>query len=91
MSKEDFTLNAEPGEYKIQGAPAGLTVARVLDDVRLALLGILLSIGLSVGFGMPGSWWVGVLSGVGATVIAALVLRRWSGPLPQFMVWLLGR
>jgi hypothetical protein len=91
MSEEDFTLNAEPGEYKVQGAPIGATVDRVLDDVRLALLGILLSIGLSVGFGVPGSWCVGLASGVAATGIAVVALRWWSGALARFMLWLLKR
>lgn len=93
VSKKDFSLNAEPGEYKVQGAPAKLTVEHVLDDVRLALLGVLLSIGLTVGFGVPGPWWVGVASGVLATLVAAGALRsrrvqRW---LARLMRWVLRR
>lgn len=93
VSKKDFTLNAEPGEYTIQGAPVGATVERVLDEVRLALLGVLLSIGFAVGFGVPGPWWVGGLSGVAATVIAAAVLRsrRSERALARLMHSVLGR
>jgi hypothetical protein len=93
LSEKDFTLNAEPGEYVVQGAPANLSVERVLDEVRLALLGVLLSIGLTVGFGVPGPWCVGVASGVMATLVAAVALRsrrvqRW---LARLMHWVLGR
>lgn len=93
MSKRDFTLDAEPGEYTIQGADADVTVERVLDEVRLALLGILLSIGLAVGFGVPGPWYAGVAWGVAATVIAAAAFRwpRSHRSLARLMHWILDR
>ena len=77
----------------MQGFPADATVERVLSEVRLALFGILLSIGLSVGFGVPGSWWVGVASGVAAVVLAAVALRvgGLQRALADLMHWTLGR
>src|SRR5436853_7284192 len=42
---------------------AGLSVERGLNDTRLAVLAILVGIGLTVGFGAPGPWWVGILAG----------------------------
>ena len=91
--ENDFRLNAEPGEYVVQGAPINAAVERVLDEVRLALLGVLLSIGLAVGFGVPSPWCVGVASGVLATIVAAVALRSRRGQkwLARLMHWLLGR
>jgi hypothetical protein len=91
--KKGYELNAEPGEYGIEGHPIPRSVGRVLDEVRLALLGLLISIGLTVGLGVPGNWYVRVAAGLGATIVAAAALRsrrsqRW---LAQLMHWLLGR
>jgi hypothetical protein len=43
-----------------------LDVARGLNEIRLAVLGIVVAIGLTVGFGVQSSWWVRLLAGVGS-------------------------
>jgi hypothetical protein len=45
--------------------------------MRLAVLGILVTIGLSVGFGLEARWWIQVLAGVGAFA-AACALVAWT-------------
>lgn len=50
------------------------TVERVLSGTRLAVLGILVTIGLTVGFGVRAAWWVGVPSGVCAFVAASALI-----------------
>lgn len=40
---------------------------RGLNDVRLAVLGILVAIGLTVGFGVAGPIWLRSVAGVGAS------------------------
>jgi hypothetical protein len=72
---------------------ADLTVKRGLNDTRLAVLGILVGIGLSVGLGVPGPWWVGVLAGLGSFILACALIR-WEPSqrrLMAFMYWLTKR
>ena len=49
-----------------------------LQAAGITLFGVLLSIGITVGFGISAAWWVRVAAGVGTTVALA------------FGVWLLG-
>jgi hypothetical protein len=67
-----------------------VSVKRGLNDTRLAVLGILVSIGLTVGFGVPEPAWAGVLAGGGSFVIACLAIwSEWScSRLMAFMHWL---
>ena len=74
------------------GIGARGTVERGLNELRLAVLGILVTIGLTVGFGVPCSWWVRVLAGAGAFALACLVIR-WTFSrklLMSFAHWLTG-
>jgi hypothetical protein len=66
---------------------------RGLDGIRLAVLGILVSIGLSVGFGVPADWPIAVAAGLGSFVFASLLIR-WSRSrhlMMEFMYRLIGR
>lgn len=56
---------------------ADLSVKRGLNDIRLAVLGILVGIRLGVGLGVAGPWWAGVLAGAGSFA-AACFLIRWE-------------
>jgi hypothetical protein len=56
-------------------------VERGLNGVRLAVLGILVGIGLSVGFGVPGPFWVGIVAGLGSFLLACLLI--WWPPSRQ--------
>jgi hypothetical protein len=51
------------------------SVERGLNDLRLAVLGILVGIGLTVGIGFDATWWVGVLAGGGSFGLAAGLIR----------------
>jgi hypothetical protein len=66
-------------------------VERALNDIRLAVLGILVTIGLSVGFGVPGPWWCQILAGVGAVAVVCAAIRWLEHPLMTVMHWLTGR
>lgn len=46
-----------------------------LDAVKLAVLGILFTIGLTVGFGLPAPVLVRVLAGVAAPAVVAILFR----------------
>jgi hypothetical protein len=69
------------------------TVERGLNETRLAVLGILVGIGLAVGFGVPGPWEVKLAAGLGSFAVACLLIRwTWSRHhLMEFMHWLTGR
>jgi uncharacterized membrane protein YedE/YeeE len=50
-------------------------VMRGLNEIRLAVLGIVVTIGLTVGFGVQCSWWVRTLAGLGSFVLACAFLK----------------
>lgn len=60
----------------------------------ITLLGVLLSIGTTVGMGLSGQWWVRVLAGVGTTLLLAVVVklgtRAGRGPLARLANWIIG-
>lgn len=60
----------------------------------ITLLGVLLSIGTTVGMGLSGPWWVRVLAGVGTTLLLAVVVklgtRAGRGPLARLANWIIG-
>lgn len=60
----------------------------------ITLLGVVLSIGVTVGMGVSGSWWVRVLAGVATTVALAVVVKVGSsagrGPLARLAGWMIG-
>jgi hypothetical protein len=74
------------GTINVSGSVSA-EVERALNDVRLAVLGILVGVALTVGFGVPCSWWVQVLAGLGAFAVGCVLIRwRWSrNHLMEFM------
>ena len=60
----------------------------------LTLLGVLLSIGVTVGIGISAAWWVRVLVGVAVTSLLAVVVklgtRSGRGPLARVANWIIG-
>jgi hypothetical protein len=67
-------------------------VERGLNDVRLAVLGILvtigLTVGLSVGFGIPSAHW-GVVAGIGSLLLAAALI--WEPRSRNFLMEMMHR
>jgi hypothetical protein len=72
---------------------ARLSVDRGLNDMRLAVLGILVAIGLTVGLGVHGEWFVRIAWGVGSVAVAVLLIKwPWSRhKMMLFMHWLTGQ
>lgn len=60
----------------------------------ITLLGVLLSVGVSVGLGLSGPWWVRVLAGVATTVVLVVIVKLGSqagrGPLARLAAWAIG-
>lgn len=71
---------------------AEITVERGLNELRLAVLGIVVTIGLTVGLGVEAAWWIRVLSGVGSFLLACFAIRikPVRRRLMSFMHWLTG-
>lgn len=51
------------------------TVERGLNDIRLAVLGILVGIALAVGFGVEARWWIQLVAGIGSFAVACFLVR----------------
>ena len=66
--------------------------ARTLQGTAVTLIGVLASIGVTVGFGIPGPWWlrvtVGTATGVGLIVLVGIVGRR-TPLLTRLAAWLM--
>lgn len=60
----------------------------------LTLLSVLLSIGMTVAFGITADWWIRVLAGVGTTVLLAVGVKLGTasgrGPLARLANWMIG-
>lgn len=60
----------------------------------ITLLGVLLSVGVSVGFGVKADWWIRVLAGVGTTIALVLAVKLGTsagrGPLARLARWTIG-
>lgn len=60
----------------------------------ITLLGVLLSVGVSVGFGVTADWWIRVLAGLGTTAGLVLVVKLGTsagrGPLARLARWAIG-
>lgn len=76
------------GEGKRSSTDVTLTAA------GLTLLGVLLSVGLTVAFGIGGAWWVKVCVGA-ATSVGLALLAAWStstgrGVVAKVANWVIG-
>ncbi|MDQ4142452.1 MAG: hypothetical protein M3198_01705 [Actinomycetota bacterium] len=60
----------------------------------ITLLGVLVSVGTTVGMGMQGRWWLRVLAGVTTTLVLVIVVkigtRAGHGPLARLANWIIG-
>jgi hypothetical protein len=78
---------------------AGSMTPKVSAEVKvergrlsIALLGIVATIGLTVGIGFDDTWWVGLFAGVGSAAFACLLINwPWTRQgLITFERWLSG-
>ncbi len=81
------------------GEGSGNSSPRSSEDITLTatgitLLGVLLSVGVTVGFGVGGEWWVRILAGVATSLLLVLV-AAWStstgrGVVARLANWIIG-
>jgi hypothetical protein len=58
---------------------AEVSVEPGLNDIRLAVLGIIVTIGLTVGFAVTDCWWVGLAAGIGSLSLVPSSVGRAPG------------
>ncbi|HEV2075604.1 MAG TPA: hypothetical protein VGR10_05155 [Thermoleophilaceae bacterium] len=60
----------------------------------ITLLGVLLSIGVTVGLGLKGPWWLRLAAGALTTLVLALTVKLGTsaghGPLARMANWIIG-
>ena len=60
----------------------------------LTLLGVLLSIGVTAGFGITGAWWLRVLGGLLTTIVLVGLVKLGTasgrGPIARMANWVIG-
>ena len=60
----------------------------------LTLLGVLLSIGATVGFGLKGDWWLRAAIGLATTIILVVLVKMGTasgrGPIAKLANWVIG-
>jgi hypothetical protein len=60
----------------------------------ITLLGVLLSLSVSVGFGISAAWWVRVLAGIGTITVLIVAVKlgmaAGRGPLAKLARWMIG-
>ena len=60
----------------------------------ITLLSVILSIGVTVSFGVSGDWWVRLLAGAGTTLLLTAVVKAGSSsgrvPLARLANWVIG-
>lgn len=60
----------------------------------ITLLGVLLSIGVTVGMGIDAAWWVRMLVGLATTLVLSVIVKLGSsagrGPLARMADWMIG-
>lgn len=73
---------------------ARTSTSLALTTGGITILGVLLSVGVSVGFGVQGQWWVRVLAGAGTTLVLVAVVKLGTasgrGPLARAANWVIG-
>ena len=74
------------------GAPDSKTVS--LTTGGITLLGVLLSVGVTVGIGITAEWWVRVLAGLGTVAVLITIVKLGTaagrGPLARLARWTIG-
>jgi hypothetical protein len=78
-----------------QSASGGRSsTALTLTTGGITLLGVLLSVGVTVGFGVKGPWWLRVLAGLGTVAVLVGVVKLGTasgrGPLARAANWIIG-
>lgn len=65
-----------------------------LTTSGITLLGVLVSVGATVGFGIKAQWWIRLLARIGTTLALAIVGKAGTGagqgPVARLASWIIG-
>ncbi len=60
----------------------------------ITLLGVLVSVGFTVGFGIKGEWWFRLLAGAGTTIALVVIVKvgtkSGTGSVARLANWVIG-
>lgn len=60
----------------------------------ITLIGVLVSVGVTVAFGIDATWWIRALAGLATTVVLIVLVKLGSsagrGPLARLANWVIG-
>ncbi len=81
-------MKVAPGRFSVEGKPVDLSVTRILNATRLAVLGILLTVGLGAAALAPPGWWR-LLVGLGSVAATCALFKapRTKHRLTSFIAW----
>jgi hypothetical protein len=86
--------SATPGEPSSPPSGGSTSTTLTLTTGGITLLGVLLSVGVTVGFGIGGDWWFRVLVGTATTALLIVVVKLGTsagrGPLAKIARWTIG-
>ncbi len=76
------------------GADLRRSTAVTLKATGITLIGVLASIGVTIGFGIKADWWIRVTAGLAATLALGAIVKAASGsrrgPLTRLANWIIG-
>jgi hypothetical protein len=67
-------VEVSPEGVRMSATPPDLHLERLLDGVRLAVIGVVTTVGLSVGFGV-GHCWLGAAAGFGSVILLVAAFK----------------
>ncbi len=92
-AKQDMGRQTEC-ELAQEKPPLAVDTALTLKATGVTLLGVLVSIGVTVALGMSADWWMRALAGAGVTLALAVLVKFGSasrrGPLTRLANWMTG-
>ena len=86
-------MNAPPNPDR-RPDPAQTDRSLTLTTGGITLLGVLIGIGVTVGFGIGAAWWISLLAGLGTTLGLVAIVKFGTaaghGPLARLADWVIG-
>ncbi len=75
--------------------PRRSSASLTLTTGGITLLGVLLSMGITVALGVKAAWWIRLLAGLGTTVVLIVVVKLGTasgrGPVARLANWTIGQ
>lgn len=89
-------MGAHEDQQPEQGSSQGTPEHRTLRAMGMTLIGVTLSIATTVGFSLPGPWWVRVGAGIASIFVIGAAIKVSTtqgsrGPVARLADWIMGQ